>query len=386
VVYILCELPRFHIKLRNTSLVVNSLTQSYLQSLPVTMSVLQTVAHLEYARGQQALFRTQSPELLKQLQTIATIESTESSSRLEGATAPRQRIEAIVLRDPTPHNRSESEIAGYRDALRMIHESAEYMSFSENTVKQIHQILQSYLPQPGGRYKATQNDIVEKDEVGRIIRVRFRPPDPVQTPIAMRDLVDNYRNAMAAENIQPLFLVALAVLDFLCIHPFPDGNGRTGRLLTLLLLYHYGFDVGQYISLERVIEESRDTYYETLEASSQGWHEAKHDSRPWITYFLGVLTKAYAEYEERVTTIRGTSGTKTDMIRRAVLRRLAPFKISDIERELPNVSRDLIRNVLNHLREEQKITLEGAGRGAHYVPVLQDRFDPNRIRGAGQGA
>lgn len=337
------------------------------------MSVLQTVAHLEYARGQQALFRTQSPELLKQLQTIASIESTESSSRLEGATAPRRRIETIVLRDPTPHNRSESEIAGYRDALRMIHESAKYIPFSENTIKQIHQILQSYLPQPGGHYKATQNDIVEKDEAGRTIRVRFKPLDPVQTPIAMRDLIENYRNAVTAGNVQPLFLVALAVLDFLCIHPFADGNGRTARLLTLLLLYHYDFDVGRYISLERVIEESRETYYETLEASSRGWHEAKHDSRPWVNYFLGVLTKAYAEYEERVLTIRGTSGTKTDMIRRAALRRRAPFKISDIERELPNVSRDLVRNVLNQLRGEDKIALEGAGRGAHYVPVLQDR-------------
>lgn len=264
---------------------MDSLTSAYLHRLPITMPLLQAISRLEYARGQQDLFRTQAPELLKQLQTIATIESTESSTRLEGATAPRQRIEALVLKDPKPQNRSESEIAGYRDALQMIHESATYMPFSENIIKQLHQVLYTYLPQPGGQYKATQNDIVEKDDRGNIIRVRFRPLSPVQTPGAMRELAESYRQAVASGDAAPLFLVALAVLDFLCIHPFADGNGRTARLLTLLLLYHHGYEVGRYISLERVIEESHDTYYEALEASSQGWHEGKHDRCPGSTTF-----------------------------------------------------------------------------------------------------
>ncbi|CAN5857222.1 Fic family protein [soil metagenome] len=348
---------------------MNSLSPSYLRKLPVTMSLLQSVSRLEYARGQQDLFRTQAPELLKQLQTIATIESTESSTRLEGATAPRQRIEALVLKNPEPQNRSESEIAGYRDALRMIHEHALHMRISENIVKQVHQMLYRYLPQPGGHYKGTQNDIVEKNAKGDIVRVRFRPTSPVQTPGAMLELVDNYRQAAEAGEVQPLFLVALAVLDFLCIHPFADGNGRTARLLTLLLLYHHGFEVGRYISLERVIEESRDTYYEALEASSQGWHEGEHDPMPWLDYFLGIMTRAHHEFAERVTLVRGVHGTKTDMVRLAVARRLAPFQISDIERELPNVSRDHIRNVLGTLREEGRLRLEGSGRGSRYVPV-----------------
>ena len=348
---------------------MNSLSPNYLQQLPVTMPLLQTVSRLEYVRGQQDLFRTQAPELLAQLQTIATIESTESSTRLEGATAPRQRIEALVLKNPEPQNRSESEIAGYRDALRMIYKSAPHTPFSENIVKQVHQVLYRYLPQPGGQYKGTQNDIVERDAKGTVLRVRFRPTSPVETPGAMLELVENYRQAVAGGAVQPLFLVALAVLDFLCVHPFADGNGRTARLLTLLLLYQHGFEVGRYISLERVVEESRDTYYEALEASSQDWHEGAHDATPWLNYFLGIMTRVYNEFEERVRMVRGSHGTKTDMVRLAVTRRLSPFQISNIERELPNVSRDHIRNVLSQLRDEGGVRLEGAGRGSRYVPI-----------------
>ncbi len=354
---------------------MNSLTLSFLQRLPVTMPLLQAVAGLEYARGQQDLFRTQAPDLLRELQTIATIESAESSNRLEGIAAPRERIENLILKDPEPHNRSESEIAGYRDALRMIHDNAPYMRFSENTVRQLHGLLYSYLPQPGGDYKGTQNDIVEKDVRGQVVRVRFRPLSAVQTPGAMLELVDSYRRVVASHEVQPLILVGLTVFDFLCIHPFADGNGRTARLLTLLLLYHHGYEVGRYISLERVIEESRETYYEALEASSQGWHEGAHDARPWLEYFLGFLTRAYREYEGRVTAVKGERSTKGDMVQNAVLRRVSPFKISDLERELPNISRDHIRNVLGRLRENGIVRLEGQGRGAHYVPVQTERSE-----------
>lgn len=348
-----------------------SFDSSFLQRIPVDMSLLRSFAHLEHARGRQRLFQTQVPELLKQLKTVATIESTESSTRLEGAVAPRERIEGVVLRDVAPQGRSEAEIAGYRDALRMIHESAENIPFRESSIQQIHQLLYRYVPAPGGRYKATQNDIVEKDASGNIVRIRFSPTAPVQTPGAMRDLVEGYEATVGEGEIPPLLLVALATLDFLCIHPFPDGNGRAARLITLLLLYHHGYEVGRYVSLERVIEESREGYYETLETSSVGWHEGEHDPRPWIDYFLGVLTAAYGELEERITAVReGKGGTKTEMIRAAVSRRRAPFQISDLERELPNVSRELIRAVLKDLRHEGTIRLEGIGRGAKYVPAL----------------
>ncbi len=351
-----------------------SFDTNFLTRIPVDMSLLQRVAHLEHARGRQRLFQTQVPELLKQLGTIATIESTESSTRLEGAVAPRERIEGVVLRDAAPQGRSEAEIAGYRDALRMIHESAEHMPFRESSIQQVHQLLYRYLPTPGGSYKATQNDIVEKDPTGRITRVRFSPVPPVQTPGAVRDLIEGYAGAVNDGAVPPLLLVPLTVLDFLCIHPFTDGNGRAARLITLLLLYHHGYEVGRYVSLERVIEESRESYYETLEESSDGWHEGKHDPRPWIDYFLAVMTAAYRELEERITQVRGGGGgTKTVMIRAAVSRRHAPFQIGDVERELPSVSRELIRNVLKDLRDEGTLRLEGAGRGSRYVPITSTR-------------
>lgn len=348
---------------------MNSLTLTYLRTLPATLALLQRVGAIEHARGKQELYRTQTPDLLDALQTIATIESTESSNRLEGSTAPRERIEAVVLKSTEPRDRSESEIAGYRDALRMIHEDGEHIRFSENTVRQLHQLLYRYLPQPGGAYKSTHNDIVERNPDGSVHRVRFSPLSPVQTPGAMHDLIERYHTARDAGEVPPLYLVALTVLDFLCIHPFADGNGRTALLLTLLLLYHHDYQVGRYISLERVIEESRETYYETLEASSEGWHQGKHDALPWLDYFLGMLTAAYKEFEERVRGVRGERGTKAGMVRTAIARRHAPFRISDIERELPEVSREYIRKVLRQLREEGRVRLEGRGRGSTYIPL-----------------
>lgn len=349
-----------------------SFAPRYLRALPVDMSLLRQIENLAYARGTQRLFQTQTPELLKHLTTIAQVESTESSTRLEGVVAPRARIEGIALKDAAPTNRSEAVIAGYHDALRMIHESAEHMRFSESQIRQIHEYLYRRLPTPGGRYKSTQNDIVETDETGTIIRVRFSPTSPVRTPAAMGDLVNGYAAAIDANDVPPVLSVGLAVLDFLCVHPFPDGNGRTARLVTLLLLYHHGFDVGRYVSLERVVEESRDGYYAALERSSTGWHDDAHDARPWLDYFLGVLTAAYRELEERIDAVRrGPGGTKTAMVRTAVARRVAPFRISDIERELPSVSRELIRNVLKDLRDEGVLVLRGRGRGSRYEPVAR---------------
>lgn len=347
-----------------------SFTSAYLRSLPVDQALLKQIDRLGYARGTQQLFRTQAPELLRQLTTIAQIESTESSTRLEGAVAPRDRIEGIVLRDAAPTDRSEAEIAGYRDALRMIHENAEHMRFSESQILQIHETLYRYLPAPGGKYKATQNDIVETDPAGTIVRVRFSPTPPVRTPGAMRDLIDGYASAVDHDVLPSALVIALTVLDFLCVHPFPDGNGRTARLLTLLLLYHHGYEVGRYVSLERVVEQSSDGYYDALERSSTDWHADAHDARPWIDYFLGVLIAAYGEFEARVDAVRtGRGGTKTEMVRTAVARRMAPFAISEIERELPGISRDLIRSVLKDLRGEGALALRGRGRGARYEPV-----------------
>ncbi len=348
---------------------MKSLTPSYLEGLSFHSEQVSVLRALGEFRGKQELYARQTPETLKSLQTVAVIESVESSNRIEGIEAPRERVQAVVLKRSRPSGRSELEIAGYRDALEMIHESAQYMSFRVNIVKQLHGLLYRYVAQEGGRYKATQNDIVERLPDGTITRVRFRPLSPVETPQAMEDLCSRYHEAIHDLQVEPLIAIPLAVLDFLCIHPFADGNGRTARLLTLLLLYHFNYRVGHYISLERLFEQTKEGYYRSLEASSQKWHRAEHDPYPWLQYFWGILLAAYKEFEQRVTSVRGDHGSKSDMIRAAVKRRLAPFAISEIERELPHVSRDLVRLVLRQLRDEGVLRSTGKGRGAKWVKV-----------------
>ena len=246
---------------------MKSLEPAFLDRLTLTPSHGSTLRALGEHRGEQELFTQQTPEALETLRTVAIVESAESSNRLEGVIAAPDRLRDVVLRDATPEDRSEQEIAGYRDALALIHDSAIHMPFSVNVIKQLHGMLYRYQPGTGGRWKATQNDIVERAPDGSIARVRFRPVTPVATPGAMDGLITQWDKAEDRQR-EPLLIIPLAILDFLCIHPFTDGNGRTGRLLSLMLLYRSGYTVGRYISLERVIEDSRDTYYEALEASS----------------------------------------------------------------------------------------------------------------------
>ena len=226
------------------------------------------------------------------------------------------------------------------------------MPFSEGTVLQLHGILYRYMPQPGGHWKATNNDIVERHPDGSS-RIRFRPVAAHLTPMAMADLIARYRTALDQHLADPLVLVPLVILDFLCIHPFPDGNGRMARLLTLQLLYHFDYAVGRFISLERIFEESKESYYETLEASSQGWHEGVHDIAPWLNYFWGALLRAYSEFEERVGTIERGRGAKGDRVRAEILKkRNMPFSISEIEEACPGISRDMVRVVLRAMKAE----------------------------------
>ena len=344
---------------------MRSLTADYLDRLRFTHSQLATLRALGEFQGKQQLYSVQLPEVLKGLQKAATIESTESSNRLEGVIISTQRLHALMLKDATPRSRSEQEIAGYRDALNLIHESGKEMPFSEGTIRQLHGLMYRYMPQPGGQWKATNNDIIERQPDGRS-RVRFAPVPAHLTPMAMADLIAHYRSALDQHLTDSLVLVPLAILDFLCIHPFPDGNGRMARLLTLQLLYHFDYAVGRFISLERLFEESKETYYETLEASSQGWHDGQHDSMPWLNYFWGVLLRAYREFETRVGALEHGHGAKGERVRAEVLRRQHPFAISDIEEACPGVSRDMVRHVLRTMKDEGLITPEGKGRGARW--------------------
>ena len=342
---------------------MKSLSSDYLASLTFAPGDLSTIKEIGGFRGKQELYAEQAPEMLEALRRNAVIESSESSNRIEQITAPRDRIKEIVDDRATPQDRSEQEIAGYRDALELIHENAEHIPFSEGVLLQLHRTLYRYHPDEGGSWKMTNNDIVERKPDGTISRIRFRTVSAVETPQAIADLLSGYNRARA-EGVEPLIVVPLSVFDFLCIHPFRDGNGRVGRLLTLLLLYHFDYWVGRYISLERIIEESKETYYEALEASSQDWHSGKHDVHPWLRYFWGMLLRAYREFEERAGNME--AGTRTEMIRRLVEVRKTPFAISEIEDELPNVSRDMIRFVLRQMRDEGVIESTGIGRGAKW--------------------
>jgi Fic family protein len=346
---------------------MNTLDPKYLQNIVFTSDDASAIQKIGEFKGKQALYAQQTPEILDSLKQVAVIESSESSNRLEGITAPRRRVEAIVREASTPENRSEQEIAGYRDALALIHESAVHMTLKVNVILQLHSMIYRYLPSEGGRWKIADNQIVERNTDGSIRRVRFEPVSAFDTPGAMDRLVESYGHAVLALSAEPLVVVPAAVFDFLCIHPFTDGNGRTGRLLTLLLLYHFDYEVGRFISLERIFEESRETYYESLEESSQNWHEGLHDIKPWLRYFWGVILRAYGEFEERVGTITKGRGSKTIHIRRVIDRKTGPFSISEIERECPGISRDMIRVVLRALRDEGVLRLEGRGRGSKWV-------------------
>jgi Fic family protein len=340
-----------------------SLRPDFLARLSFGAAEISTIHRLGESRGRQSLFVRQFPEQLDTLRTHAVIESTESSNRIEGVIAQAGRVADLVVRGAEPRNRSEQEIAGYRDALQLIHESHADITFSVNVILQFHQTLYRYQPGAGGSWKGADNQIVERDAHGAIVRVRFDPTSAVATPQAMNDLIATYHQAVTGVLADPLVILPLAVLDFLCVHPFSDGNGRVARLLSLLLLYHFDYRVGRYISVERIIEESRETYYDALERSSRGWHESGHDAHPWLGYFWGVLIRAYDEFEVRVATLKGS---KTDQIRAAVARRTGPFGIADLEYDCPGVSRDMVRHVLRQMRTEGLVKVEGRGPGAKW--------------------
>lgn len=342
---------------------MHSLSSEYLSGLNFNSEQASILRAIGEYRGKQALFFKQSPETLETLRMVAKIESSESSNRLEGIELPHKKIEELVLKDTAPISRSEQEIAGYRDALNMIHESGEHMPFTTNVVLQLHSILYRYLANPGGKWKANDNEIIETHPDGTK-RIRFVPTKAFLTPTAMDQLTNEYKLSVEQQKLDAIILVPLAILDFLCIHPFTDGNGRMSRLLTLMLLYQFDYKVGHFISLERIFEESKESYYETLEASSKDWHEGKHDVNPWLKYFWGTVLRAYREFEERVGVVSTNKGSKTELIRNTINRRIEPFSISAIDSDCPGISREMIRIVLRQMRDEGKIKSIGKGRAA----------------------
>ena len=347
---------------------MKSFSKPFLQSLTLSNELVRMVRGMGEYKGRQELFKKQAPEILENLRQVALIQSAESSNRLEQVIAEPTRFREIMAERITPKDRSEAEIAGYRDVLNTIHSSASHIPFTEKVIRQFHRDMMKYTGLPGGTWKSTQNEITETRPDGTK-RIRFTPLEPFHVADYMVRLHELFNDEISKQAIDPLVLVPLYILDFLCIHPFLDGNGRISRLATLLLLHQHGYEVGRYISLERIIENTKDSYYDILESASAGWHQGKHDPTPWITYFFSTTLAAYDEFERRANISISGRGSKTTMILSAIDNFAGDFSISDIERACPLVGRDMVRHVLNKLRGDGKVVNLSKGRYARWRKI-----------------
>jgi Fic family protein len=327
-------------------------------------------------KGKAELYEHQAPQMLETLRQTAMIQSVESSNRIEGIVIPDQRLYKLVKEQDTPRTRSEAEIAGYRDVLNIIHASAPSIPVRPNVILQLHRDLFSQTDLPGGRWKDSDNAIVER-RADSTIFTRFTPVSAFATAEAMEALCTGYGSLSGT--IEPLLLIPTFVLDFLCIHPFLDGNGRIARLLTLLQLYQHGYNVGRFISLERVIERSRETYYEALYASSQGWHEGQHDPTPWWSYWLGSVLSAYREFEERAGILTTRRGAKTGLVLDAIDRLHTDFTIRELQRVVPDVGIDWLRQILRQQRDAGYVICLGRGANARWRKVVDRKPDVEYI-------
>jgi Fic family protein len=347
---------------------MSSFAPGFLERQPITAQLLSTCRAIGEFKGKQTLFAQQSPERLQQLRQVAMIQSTESSNRIEGVIAPQRRIEALVAQKTTPENRSEQEIAGYRDVLASIHANADRLYFTPGLIQQFHRDLYQFQPGAGGQWKMADNQIEETAADGTV-RVRFTPVAAYLTPMAMQDLHQLFNRRWDEESFELLLLIPAYVLDFLCVHPFRDGNGRMARLLTLLLLHRAGYEVGRYISLERLFEQTKESYYDTLYQSSQGWHESEHSLLPWWEYFTGVILAAYREFESRVGVVTTGKGAKREQVLETIARLPDRFKVGEIIRACPGVSQPTIRRVLDELRESGRVRCIQKGKDAQWEKI-----------------
>jgi Fic family protein len=342
------------------------LTLERFNSRPIDVppSTVWYLADVAEARGKQELWSRQYPQRLKTLREHAMIESAVSSNRIEGVTIDQARVKSVVLGNQPLRDRNESEVRGYRNALRLIHEHAAELPVSVDTIRRLHSISRAEEPD-GGRYREHAMDIIETHADGRR-RVRFSAIEAPRVPAAVEDLVQQWDAALRERSCHPLVALAVMNLDFLCIHPFHDGNGRVSRLLWLLQCHQLGYEVGRYISLERLIEEAKDRYYETLEQSSGGWHEGKNDPWPYVNYSVYVLKSAYKELETRVGSTSPPRGEKRSVILAAIDRATGPFSASGLQAECPGVGLDFIRKTLGRLREGGRVECIGRGRTAQW--------------------
>ena len=341
-----------------------SLTNQWQKLLTPDIVALLTQIH-EF-KGEQNLFIEANSDTLTHLLEIAKIQSTEASNRIEGIYTSDERLKKIVLDKTTPQTRNEQEIAGYRDVLATIHESYEYIPLRPSMLLQLHRDLYKFSGMNiGGSYKNADNVIAEEDAEGNRF-VRFQPVPAWETADAV-DLACKAYDEALQDGADPLLLIPMFVLDFLCIHPFNDGNGRMSRLLTLLLLYRSGYIVGKYISIERVIEQSKETYYETLHQSSLGWHENENDYAPFVRYLLGTIVAAYRDFSFRVQLLITSGLSKPERIRALIKDTLGKITKAEIMEKCPDISQITVQRTLNELQKQGEIIKLSGGRYTAYI-------------------
>lgn len=335
----------------------------------LTPRIVNLLTSIHEYRGKQTSYADLKPNVLNKMVELARVQSTKASNRIEGIVTTDKRLEEIVNDKSEPRNRSEQEIAGYREVLATIHENYEYITIRPNVILQLHRDLYTYSGASiGGQWKTSDNIIQEVDADGNK-RVRFAPVPAFETSATMDDLCNEYISVLGKGEIDPLLLMARFILDFLCIHPFNDGNGRMSRLLTLLMLYKSGFDVGRYISIEMIIENTKDSYYDTLQASSAKWHEMENDYVPFVEYYLGIVKKAYQDFSERAELLSSKSVTKTEQVRLTFENHLGKLTKKDIMEKNPGISESTVEAALRQLVRDGVIQKIGGGRYTSYALV-----------------
>ena len=332
-----------------------------------TNNIINLVSAIHEYKGKQTLYIEAKKDILTSLLNIAKIQSTEYSNKIEGIETTDRRINELVNDKVKPKNRNEEEIAGYRDVLELIHENYENIDITPNIILQMHKYLYKYSSKSiGGKFKDSDNIIQETDERGNK-KVRFKPISAFETPKAIEELCSSYNEEIKSGEIDPLFLIPIFIVDFLSIHPFNDGNGRMSRLLTLLLLYKSGYIVGKYISIEKIVENTKESYYDTLEQSSKKWHENKNNYEFFVEYYLGIILSAYKEFADRVEYMSNKKMTIKDRTETIIKNHLGKMSKQEIAEMCPDISIGSIERALNQLLKEDKILKITGGRYTTYI-------------------
>lgn len=344
---------------------MRSFNYSAIRDLKWDSDILGLIAAIYKEAGKQELYLKQRPEELEKLVEIAKVQSTEASNAIEGIVTTSTRIRQLVEEKTAPKNRNEQEIAGYRDALSIIHENFDAIPITQNYILQLHKVLYSHMNNPmAGRTKSVQNYISATYPDGHT-ETLFTPLAPFETPVALDRICEEYNRVIGNMEVEPLIAIPIFIHDFLCIHPFNDGNGRMSRLLTTLLLYRNGFYVGKYISLEAKIARNKDLYYDALSQAQTGWHEERENAVPFIKYLLGTILAAYRDFEDRFALVERKLPA-IEMVRQASMNKLGRFTKQDIRELCPTLGVSTIEGALRKLVAAGEIKREEAGKNTCY--------------------